>query len=649
MNELAALANPFRDNVVQDAWQTTVDLREIHAEAFQACLDGIDCAARGVPDSLVIYGVAGSGKTHLLGRLQRYLAETARSAPDAVLRCVFSFVRLQTSRQLLWQHVRRRMAVDLMRREEGLTQLQRLVAHQLAVLDGRGPRAGLLELRVLRAEDEQALLQHLDDMGTRLGLPRDLCVALEHLVFNRNVRDVSAWLAGDGLPEHVSSALGLGGEVDEDREDVAKRVVTALCRLAGETLPIVFCFDQVESLQRTRDDLEAFFAFARMAADLCDADANVFLITCLQSAFLEQFRKAVRDADWQRIARRSVQLDDLTRSLVEKLLKLRLEAHAELAPLRTSHTKEPFYPLDAGFVGQLALESPCVARRVLALAAREFEAKQLGRRPEGEGTRSVAEFLGRELEARQQERLPELKPSETGSILSRGAPLLAELVGAEVVEKDPQHADMVFAGPRPVALSIRNETDGRSLTPKLKTLLAHTPRKDGAPVVILRDPRLTLSKTAAKAREHLDALRSRGAAFIEPTIEALAAIDALASILGDAKSGDLADDEAPPLDASAVLNWLRSLRAHPILEPVEELVTSIFGNGSAPPDDLEADLVSLLSQEHVLEVEGAAKVLGVTAEAALQCARKATAHCLVLVGPPTILLDVSGIPTEVAS
>lgn len=647
MNELAALPNPFRDNVVQDAWQATVDLPEIHAEAFQACLHGIDCAARGVPDSLLIYGVAGSGKTHLLGRLQRHLAETSLTAPDAVLRCVFSFVRLQTSRALLWQHVRRRLAADLMRREQGLTQLQRLVGHQLAVLDGRGPRAGILELRVLGAEDEQALLQHLHELGMRLGLPRDLSVALEHLVFNRNVRDVSAWLAGDGLPEQVSSSLGLGGEVDEDREETAKRVVTALCRLAGETLPMVFCFDQVESLQQTRDDKEAFFAFARTAADLCDADPNVFLITCLQSSYTEQFREAVRQSDWERIARRTVRLDDLTPPLVEKLVRLRLGSYPELARLRAAHTKEAFYPLDPTFVGQLALESPCVARRVLALAAREFEAKQLGRRPKG--TRTVAEFLRGEFEGRHQGRISDLKPSETASILGRGAPLLAELAGAEALDRDTQLADVVFAGPRRVALSIRNETDGRSLTPKLKALLSQTPRKDGAPVVIVRDPRLTLSKAASKAREYLDALRSRGAAFIEPTVEALAAIDALASILGDAKSGDLTDEEARPVDAGAVLNWLRSLRSHPLLEGVQELVGSIFGDAAAPPDDLEVDLVSLLTQEHVLDLEAAAKVLGVTGEAALQCARKATAHCLVLAGPPAILIDVSGIPAEALS
>jgi hypothetical protein len=38
MSELAHLPNPFRDIVVQDAWQATVDLPEIHAAAFASCL-----------------------------------------------------------------------------------------------------------------------------------------------------------------------------------------------------------------------------------------------------------------------------------------------------------------------------------------------------------------------------------------------------------------------------------------------------------------------------------------------------------------------------------------------------------------------------------------------------------------------------------
>jgi hypothetical protein len=488
-------------------------------------------------------------------------------------------------------------------------------------------------------------LLHLQELETRLGLPRDVSITLEHLILNRNVRDASAWLAGENLPEHVMDELGLGGEVDEDREEVAQRVVTALCRLAGETLPIVFCFDQIESLQRTRTDKEAFFSFGRLAADLSDSAANVFLITCLQASFLEEFKDAVRQADWQRIARRSVLLEGLTSSQVEGLLRSRLDAKPDLAGLRAPHAKDPFYPLETSFVRQLALEFPCVPRRVLALAARQFEVKQLGN--EGRGPRPMAEFLSRELEARHQALLPTLKASDTERILARGTPLIADLEGAELVETDPEKADVLLTGVRRVALSFRNETDGRSLTPRLKALLPHTPRKDGAPLVIVRDARLPIPKTAAKARECLDALRARGACVVEPSVEALAALDALASILGDAKSGDLADEEAPAIDAGTVIAWLRSLRGQPVLEPIEEFIATLFGDGSPPPaDTLNADLVSLLTQERVLELDNVAKVLGVSTDRALECARKATAHVLVLEGPPAVLLDVSGIVLE---
>jgi hypothetical protein len=640
--ELSQVPNPFRNNVVQDAWQDQVDIAEIHADAFEACKAGIESAARGVPDSLLIYGAAGSGKTHVLARLQRHLAETSRNAPDNVLRCVFCFVRLQTNPQLVWQHVRRRLVTDLMRREEGLTQLQRLVAHQLSLDIGRGPRAGILEMRVLRAEDQPTLAQHLQELAMKLDLPRNLCVVLEQLVFNRNVRDASAWLAGDSLPEDVLGEIGLGSDTDDDREDSARHVVTALCRLAGETLPIVFCFDQVESLQRTAHDEEALFRFGRMAADLHDADANVFLITCLQVAFLDQFKRAVRSADYDRVAQRSVLLQHLDPPKVESLLRARLGSSQQLAALRAQHAEQPFYPFDTGFVQRLALESPCVPRRILALAARAFEEQQQGR---STPVITTEQFLSDELEARQRQSLSELTAFDTQRLVMQGAHLIAELDGAAVSDADPERADLVIKGPRAVAISLRNEADGRTLTPKLKALLPHVPRKDGVSLVIVRDPRLPIAKTAVKAREYLKTLQERGASLVEPTVEALAAIDALASILGDAKSGDLANQESP-LEAGAVLTWIKSLRTNLGFEPIEELASSLFNRPSVVANSEAQDLADLLSREHVIEVGAASQVLKQAPERVLELGRKAAGHCLILEGPPTLLLDVAGIAVE---
>lgn len=642
MSDLSALPNPFRENVVQDAWQNPVDISEIHAAAFDACLTGIESAARAVPDSLLIYGAAGSGKTHLLARLQRHLAETARNAPDNVLRCVFCFVRLQTSPALLWQHVRRRLATDLMRREQGLTQLQRLVGHQLGIGWGRTARAGILELRVLRSEDEAALTQHLRELAMKLDLPRNLCVVLEQLVFNRNVHDASAWLAGDGLPESALEGLGLGPDNDEDREEDARHITTALCRLAGETLPMVFCFDQVESLQRTARDEEALFRFGRMAADLHDADHNVFLITCLQAAFIDQFKNAVRAADLDRIARRSALLEPLTRAQVSSLVQSRLISAPELGNLRTQHPSEPLYPLATTFAAELPLEPPLTPRRALSLAARAFEERQHGKVA---AAPSAAHFLDQELQARRQSLVGKLEPSDTQRIIIQGAELVAQLDGADIVRNDSEKADLVLTGPRHAALNVRNEADGRSLTPKLKALLARTPRRDGASVVIVRDPRLPIAKTAVKAREHLAALQERGARLLEPTIEALTALEALSSILADSKSGDLANQDAE-LEVGAVLAWLQNLRGDLAFEPVEELVAAMFDGQESVSKTDEQDLADLLSHEHVIAAELAAQILGQKPERLLEVARQATAHCVVLEGPPAVLLDVAGIAPE---
>jgi hypothetical protein len=641
MSELASLPNPFRDNVVQDAWQSPVDIAEIHADAFEACRAGIASASRGVADSLLIYGAAGSGKTHLLARVQRHLAETARSAPDNVLHCVFSFVRLQTSPQLLWQHVRRRLTSDLMRREQGLTQLQRLVAHQLGIVAGRSAKAGLLELRVLRAEDQVTLSRHVQALAMKLDLPRNLCVVLEELIFNRNVRDASAWLAGDSLPEKALEQLGIGTDIEEDHEDAARHVVTALCRLAGETLPIVFCFDQVESLQRTADDAEALFRFGRMAADLYDADANVFLVTCLQSAFLDQFRRAVREADYDRVARRSVVLHSLSAPQVESLVRSRLDSVPELSALRSRRAEEPFYPLTKQLVQELSLESPCVPRRVLALAARAFEEAQHGR---SAPVPTAAQFLGAELQARQKESVSSLAPSETHRVIVQGAPLIAHLAAAEVKEGDREGADLVFAGERTAAISIRNEADGRSLTPRLKALLSQVPRKDGARLVIVRDPRLPIAKTAVKAREYLTTLQERGVSVLEPTIEALAALDALSSILADAKSGDLANEETA-LEPGAVLAWLKSLRCQLDLEPVEELIEEMLEEPAPMSNSVAQDLADLLNHEHVISVDMAAQILGQPSDRILELGRRASRYVL-LEGPPALLLDMAGVGLE---
>ncbi len=638
MIELAALPNPFRDTIVQDAWQSPADVPEIHADVFRACLAGIDSAARGVPDSLLILGPAGSGKTHLLTRVQRHLAKTAASAPDRAMHCVFVFVRLQTTPSMIWQHLRRRLATDLMRRDQGVTQLQRLVAHQMSARGTFSPRAQVMALRVLGTADQETLTAHLTQVSQDLALPRDLRVVLEHLVCGRLVRDASGWLAGESLPDSALAELGVASNLEEDREEAARELVTALCRLAGETLPIVFCFDQVEAMQRSREDREAFYRFGRMAADLCDADRNVFLITCIQSAVLEALRASIRDADRDRMAKREISLDPLSPAQVEKLVSARLDLVPELA----ASSEEAFYPFRNGYVQRLATLTPCVPRHVLNAAAHEFEALQCGKRSPVQETPAL---LAKDYEERAARIRHSSEPYDTKRILLQGLEPLAVIGAVTFRERDLGSADFVLAGEREVFVEIRDEADGRSLGPRLRRLLANTPRQDGARTVIVRDPRLPISKQAVKTREYLQALQTRGVPVVEPTVEALAALAALSEILADAKSGDLACDGAP-VSGSDVLQWLRGLRSDLSVEPVRELLSALLREPDHAAGRLDQDLAEVASRERVLRVTDVASQLEVPVESLLEIARKRADRFLLLEGPPEVLVDVAGVAPE---
>ncbi len=659
MSDLASIPNPFRDHVVRDAWQSPADVEEIHRSAFQACLDGIDSASRGQPDSVLVYGSPGSGKTHLLTRLQRYLVQTAAQAPDRVLKCVFVYVRLDTTPQLLWSHLRRVLARELMREDQGLTQLQRLVAHQIGGHNDMAPHSAAMRVRVSIGADPEELTRYLTTVSSKLGLPRDLEIMLDHLVHRRSTRDAAAWLAGDSLPERILEKLDVGGDVSDDREGAAKETVLGLSRLAAETLPIVFCFDQVEALLRSYNDTDAFFRFGRLAADLAEADPNVFVITCLQSAQLKAFSGAVLEADRDRFAKRRIELDPLKPEEVERLVLSRLHAAEPLRALREARPAEPLFPFNARFLRQLKALEPCVPRRVLAACATQLEELQHGT--------SVKvphpTFLTSELDQRTRAEAERLGPGETRATLVRGAEVLQDLNRASVVARDLSvdgaEIDLVLQPPegrQKVAISVRDEVDGRSLRPRLAALVKQFPRPDGARLVLVRDPRTPLPQRAVKAQEHLAELRAKGATVVEPLVEALAALSALSSLLADAKSGDLAND-GETIDELTVRGWLRQLtetdeaRMGSLVRLTDDLLTPperSHGKDAepSPVDLLQQKLAERVARDKVVFLHAAAAELSISPSDLAVLVSRTPQRYLLLQGPPAALLHVAGVVEE---
>ena len=89
---------------------------------------------------------------------------------------------------------------------------------------------------------------------------------------------------------------------------------------------------------------------------------------------------------------------------------------------------------------------------------------------------------------------------------------------------------------------------------------------DGTSRVVLRHAELEISGGARKTREYLSELKRLGCRMVQPDTEALAALEAVRSLMSDARSGDLST-RGDTLEPADVGRWLHT-RAAPSLLPL---------------------------------------------------------------------------------
>src|SRR5262249_24169978 len=133
---LASIINPFHSSVVSDPWETPeTDVISVHQYAFTRCCEAVaSIRARAHATSVLIYGQAGSGKTHLLARLRARVARHAQAdGPGGLPEAIFISVRLHTSARMIWRHLRDCLVGDLLRQSgAGGSQLERLLLSLLS-------------------------------------------------------------------------------------------------------------------------------------------------------------------------------------------------------------------------------------------------------------------------------------------------------------------------------------------------------------------------------------------------------------------------------------------------------------------------------------------------------------------------------------
>ena len=639
------LTNPFSNWIVGDPWDSEEgDVSEIGRKAFQTCLEAIETTAqRQKSTSVLLYGEPGSGKTHLIRRLRTHLA-LRRS--ERCPRTIFIYIRMETSATMIWRHIRRRLVEDLLRpASSDSTQLYELLMRRLSMPGSRGALLdewkrdvadGAPLNREAFAEVLELILNHIppDDLRTleifeqldgEQDLPWELRQALRHVTHRRHETLTRAWLRGDSLAEADLSRIDLSAREDEagDVEDRAKLVVVALAKFVGPGTPIVLCLDQLEALETPPGDLSGFAALGRAVSTLHDGTANVVLLSCIQSSYRQSLENAGK-ANFARIAEFEGLLPLLGREEAARLLQSRRAFAANPAMGRGEGPLWPFQEADlADVFDQSGLAS---ARRILSKASEKF----------GQDPGSVSEFLESEWH-RLMDEASHAEANDVDQILDDGIKSLANLKGKHWLTKVTS-GDISFFVRSPsgdIAVSLCNHKNVSSLANQLRRLKDLKPSERHARLVILRDPRLPISKVARATRGYIADLARTGARLIHPSLEALYGLDALRRLMAAAKSGNVTL-KGESIRTQTVSEWITSHLPDSLEDFLQEITTS----AALPlPRDISnrEDLLELIEQRCVIPVDDAANELSLSGGEILRLLSDSPDLVGLLEGPPQVL------------
>lgn len=596
---MMSLMNPFRETIAATAWRVSCpDVPEVHADVFEVCLLGLE-HVRAAKSSvgLLIHGEAGAGKTHLLGRLRANLTTTQPISTDRP-ESLFVWVRLQTSPRAIWRHLRRQLVEDLLRSEsQGKSQFERILFHRLAEVR---PAEGDLErwVEYMRQDDPVGLDEALEEIADAIDLDRNTTIAFKHLAFERHKRDLRAWLCGDSLPEAALGRIDLSSEEgsEEDREQAARQVVLMLCRLAGANLPIALCFDQVEALQISVEDREGLYAFGQLVSTLHDETHNLLLVACVQSAYALDLKSRSRGADYDRMTSFGArQLEPLTFAQAEKLIAARLSSLPEL----NIAGRAPGWPLGEETLQRLAASNNLTPRRLLTFCAEAFDVRGSGddspaansaisdsiTSPPKIDKRATEEFLSSDWERRQDDVAVSNRPSQTNDIVRDALPLLLRVAHPDLrlVRDDVlQDVELVFESSTcKIGLSLCTQSNMTSLVARLKRLKLQWGSNRLSKLIVLRDSRVPIAKTATKTLATLEELTHAGVMEWHLPTDTLLALDVLRGMLADAKSGDLAN-HGQIISPTEVEDWLREQ----LPTCLQDMVERVTAEGSPATGEL---------------------------------------------------------------
>ncbi|HEY0157187.1 MAG TPA: ATP-binding protein [Thermoanaerobaculia bacterium] len=566
------LRNPFLQNRVDTAWDArsvASDVPAINDEAFQRVLRTIaDVRASRQSHGLLVTGEPGSGKTHLLNRVRRWIQQDEHAW--------FVYILPITAPDRVYRDILQATAGDITRGApdtHGITQLAIAVA-RLFMSDVNAPIREIADWW-RRVMDEypagdalsEYLTKHLEVFVVPLHLDGSVVRVVAQFLAGRHRAAARDWLLGRSLPDETLATLGVAFSLDD--ESTALTALSTLIRLGCEFSTVVFAFDQIEGMQIDPDDRTGLLAYAHAATQLIALHENVAIVTCAQVHFVDTLEQIVGRALFDRIAERRTSLKLITPAEAMTLVEQRLRADTDLEQVRVfekASRADPVWPLTKSQIDLLSI--PSVSARRLLMGCRElFDAWQQHVAVPSEPVTAPAATLEEIWDATLDEERERPAPLIDDGVIIDG---LVRAAGGEHATKVRDIDVVVKRDGKTVAVAVCNAGNMTSLSSRLKRLGQLNAQKKFDEVVVVRDQRLPVKATAKAAQQRLRELAEGGARVVRLSAESYAALAALRRLLADAAAGDLTLDgrRVQPEELKA---WLAQRTPAAVVEAVRSI------------------------------------------------------------------------------
>ncbi|WP_341529726.1 AAA family ATPase [Nostoc sp. UHCC 0302] len=368
--------NPFDNFAAGNFWEEqepfpTVD--SIHQEALtqiQSVLDqiGQDHQTR----TMILYGDAGVGKTHFMGRLKQKLNNEA----------FFVYIEPFPQSDHIWRHILRHTVDSLVNAPAGQADSQLILWLKsfLSTIrhDLQSEQQGLVDrikgffgkTKIDANADRKLFIDILKKtIGTKGIYNANEFFGVLYDLTNPDLNSLACeWLKGDGLDEESLKKLQINKSIDN--EDTARGILGNFSKISGKTQPIVLCFDQLDNIARLSDgsiDLQALF---NVNSTIYNGKWQGFLIIIsVRTSTWNENYKRIQPADLDR-ASVKVPLKRITLDEAEALLASRLyQLHHQAYSLPNS----PIYPLNTEVLGKAFPGRKASPRLVLTLGKQLFQ------------------------------------------------------------------------------------------------------------------------------------------------------------------------------------------------------------------------------------------------------------------------------------